>query len=298
VELLRQGRVYLEYSGIFYLLHTTKDVTFSQTFQQSSIPKRTLHSVNDLFSGSSIKTANPADFTFTNYLVNEVSTHQNKPLELLLGYNGASLKAFNLYFVYADYSPAVYYKIENCVFTNVTFNMPAKGMMTVTFSGQGTKLTRVNGVFPGSDSSYDSAPVFQYTQQYIVTISGDILPGILGVSLELQNNISWIKNSTVHNTLLVTNSSNTIFQSNFVINDRVLGGNVTQYIDEVSKDKLMTWQENTPVRIQAGLIAKLFDINLPYCSFTNRPVFGDLFSQSYDFRLMQSPNDLTTYFTY
>ena len=303
-ELLREGRVWLEYSSTFYLLHTMKDVTFSQTFAQEGIAKRTLHSPNNLFEGSLIQKANPADFSFTLYMLDEASVHQHLPLDLLLDYSGNTLKQFNLYFVYENNSTPVYYKIENAVFTGGTFNIPRAGIMTVALSGQGTKLERTEASWSNTDGNYDTTPAFAVSKEFIVSIAGNTLDNIQGASLELQNNISWTTNETVHSTKSVTSASNTVFPNNFTLEARVLGGSIGQYIDSTnaqSVNNLLTWQENTSLRIQAGLSASniQLDVNMPNaCSFTNRATFADIFSQNYDFRLMTNPTDLNTYFTY
>lgn len=281
-----------------------KDVTFSQTFAQEGIAKRTLHSPNNLFEGSLIQKANPADFSFTLYMLDETSTHQHLPLDLLLDYSGNTLKQFNLYFVYENNSTPVYYKIENAVFTGGTFNIPRAGIMTVALSGQGTKLERTEASWSNTDGNYDSTPAFAVSKEFIVSIAGNTLDNIQGASLELQNEINWTRNETVHSTKSVTNASNTVFPTSFTLEARVLGGSIGQYIDSTnaqSVNNLLTWQENTSVRIQAGLSASniQLDVNMPNaCSFTNRARFSDIFSQNYDFRLMTNPTDLNTYFTY
>lgn len=303
-ELLREGRVWLEYSSTFYLLHTMRDVTFSQTFAQEGVAKRTLHAPNNLFEGSLIQKANPADFSFTLYMLDEASVHQHLPLDLLIDYSGNTLKQFNLYFVYENNSTPVYYKIENAVFTGGTFNIPRAGIMTVTLNGQGTKLTRTEASWSNTDGNYDSTPSFAVSKEFIVSIAGSNLDNIQGASLELQNNIEWTKNDTIHTTKSVTNASNTIFPSNFTLQSRTLGGSIIQYIDGTnaqSVNNLLTWQENTSVRIRAGLSASNLQLDVEMnnaCSFTNRAAFGEVFSQNYDFRLMTNPPDLSNYFTY
>ena len=237
-------------------------------------------------------------------MMDEASLYQHKPLDLLLDYNGNSLNTFNLYFVYQNKSPAVYYKIENAVFTSGTFNIPRAGIMTVPLSGQGTKLTRTEGTFNPSLGTYDTTPNFAVSKEFIVSVQGNDLDNIQGASLELQNDISWIKNDTIHRTQDVTDASNTIYPNSFTLEGRTLGGSITQYIDNTnteSIDNLFTWSENASVRIRAGFSAAdlQLDINMPSaCSFTNRPTFGQVFSQNYDFRLMTNPANLNTYFTY
>ena len=75
-----------------------------------------------------------------------------------------------------------------------------------------------------------------------------------------------------------------------------MGGSITQYIDNTNTESinnLLTWSENASVRIRAGFSAAdlQLDINMPSaCSFTNRPAFGEVFSQNYDFRLTEQPS--------
>ena len=301
----KEGRVWLEYpTNTFYLLHTMKDVTFSQTFQQEGVAKRTLHSPNNLFEGSVINRANPADFSFTLYVLDEALLYQHKPLDLLLNYNGNSLNTFNLYFVYQNKSPDVYYKIENAVFTSGTFNLPGKGILTVSLSGQGTKLTRTESDFSGTEGQYDSSPSISVSKEYIVSVEGSNLDNIQGASLELQNEISWTNNSTIQSTKNVTDASNTVYPENFTLESRSLGGSITQYVDNTNSESinnLLTWSENASVRIRTGLSADnlQLDVNMPNaCSFTNRLAFGEVFTQNYDFRLTANPTDLNNYFTY
>ena len=307
-ELSRQGLVWLEDTSTsphtYYRLHTEREVTYSQNFRQQTPRKRTLHSLNTLFDGSVINAANPANFEFTLFMVDETSTHQHKPLDLLLNYSGNTLNTFNLYFVYADYSPQVYYKIEKCVFTGGNFVIPGKGIMKVELSGSGSKLTRVEGVFPGTDSNYDATPSFAVSIAYSVTVGSDVLDNILGASLEVQNDIKWTKNTTIQNTSVATNASNSVYPENFVLTGRSLAGSIRQYVsqtDAASTSNLQDWAQGTTVRIQAGLDSSNYqlDVNMANaCSFTNRVQFGDLFTQNYDYRLTTSPNSLSDYFTY
>ena len=302
-EFRRQGLVWLEYDNTYYRLHTEREVSFNQTFQQGNPQKRTLHELNNLFDGSTITEANPANFDFTLFMVDEVSTHQHKPLDLLLNYNGNSLNTFNLYFVYSDYSPQVYYKIEKCVFTGGTFQIPRNGIMRVDLSGEGTKLTRTEGNFPGTDASFDASPTYALSRDFTVTVGSDSLDNILGASLEVQNEISWTANNTIQKSLLVTDSTNTTYPENFTLQKRNVGGSIQQYVsktDPASTSNVQTWKQDVTVRIQAGLSSSNYqlDVNMANaCSFTNRANFAEVFAQNYDYRLTTSA-DLSTYFTY
>lgn len=307
-EFRRQGIVWLEDTSVspseFHRLHTSKDISFSQTFRQTSTQKRTLHDLNNLFEGSVINEANPADFSFVLLMVNDSSpkSNQHKPLDLLLEYSGNSYRTFNLYFVYEDYSPSVYYKVENCVFTGGTFNMPTKGILTVSLSGQGSRLVRQEGAFTGTDSTFYANANFIANTAMEVTVGSDVLDNILGASLEIQNNIEWTANNTIQSSLSATNASNSSFPSSFTLTGRRMGGSIRQYISKstaTSTSNLQTWKENTTVRIQAGDSDYLLDVNMSgACNFTNRAGFDEVFTQNYDYRVMVSPTSLKNYFTY
>lgn len=313
-EFLKQGRVWLEdlETSNFYLLHTTKDITFSQTFKQAEVAKKTLHNLDKIIEGSSITQANPANFSFTMYLVEEAIEYQHFPLDLLIQSDpnnlGRYLKRFNLYFVYADYSPQVYYKIENCFFASGSFKIPRNGIMTVELSGEGSKLTRNTGS-PGSIyAGYDATPTYAISKEFNVWLGGtsasDKLDNVLGASFEIQNSTNWNKNTTVNASLQVTDSSNTIYPQDFTLTNRSVSGNIQQYIDETktqSKDNVLTWAENTTVHIKAGLVSSNYQLQITMdgnASYTNRASFGEVFTQSYDFRLMDNVSNWSNLINY
>ncbi len=307
-EFLRHGKVYFEdtaATGTYYLLHVGQDITFSQTFKQEGIPKKTLHAQTDLFDGSRIHSANPADVSFTLLLIDEAVKHQHIPLDFLIGYSGNTLRTFNLYFINESISPEVQYRLENCVFTNGTFNIPRAGFLTVSLTAQGTRLVRSTGAFNLVDAGYveSTALSFGVSKEVSVSVDNNALDNILGVSLELQNNIEWVEKATIHATQNAVGAGTSVYPSNFVLNSRVLAGSIQQYIDQgrtQSYSNLLTWKENVPIRIRAGLSASNYqlDVNMTGCSFTNRPAPGEVFSQAYDFRLMSNPADLSTFFVY
>lgn len=307
-EFLRNGAVYFEATnalGTYIRLHTKKDLDFNQSFRQDEAEKRTLHNQNDFFAGSIIKQANPANFSFSMYLLDEVTKHQHTPLDFLIEYttNGYTLDTFNLYFVLQNDGPDVYYKIENAVFGSGSFQIPRAGLMSVTLQGTGTNLTRTEGTFPGVDASYDTSPTFAVSKEYKVTVDGVVLDNILGTSLEVQNDISWVPNATLQASLEVTEvAQNTIYPSSFTLSGRSIAGSISQYIDSdnaASINNLLTWEETATIRIDAGLSSSnyQFTVVLNPASFTNRNNFGEVMTQSYDFKLIGNP-DLSTVFTY
>lgn len=311
-EFIREGRVWLEYpSNTFTLLHTQRDIQFSQTFKQNTTSRNTLHNPDQFFKRSNITEANPANFSFTAFVLKEPSKLQHKVLDLLLYYSVSptyTLDTFNLYFVYENYSPQVYYKLEKCVFTSGSFNIPRNGIMTLGLSGEARKLTR--NVSPWNVSEhvgYTNSPTFAVSKAFDVYVGGLTsqykLDNVIGASFEAQNSITWTSNKTLQDSLSVTDETNTIFPNNFTLEDRSFAGNIRQYIDQtntMSRNNVLTWSEGTTVQIKAGLASNDYQIQISLednASFTNRPSVGEVFSQSYDYRLIGNPlmNNVFTY---
>ena len=299
MQFLRDTDVYLHYGSNYYKLHV-QNISFSQTFKQSGSKKKTLHSASSLIEGSTINEANPASIEMQLLMVDETSTYQHKPLELLLTNSGDTLQTFDLYVdaSTASESSRKMYKIETCVFTAGAFNMVREGVMTVDLSAEGSKVSRINHS-SFSIGSFDSGPTYVANPTIKATVDGTVLENVISISLEVQNSIEWTKNNTVQNALSVTNAGNSVFPSSFVLKDRDVAGNITTYIGTQVSD-LQTWKENIAIRIQAGLSAgnDQLDAQLTPCSFTNRVDTTEIFTQGYDFRMMGSPTDLDDLFTY
>ena len=298
-EFLKDSEVWILYSSTYYRLHITT-ITFNQSFKQDSYETRTLHS-NDqqyLFEGSVINAANPANFTLSIPMVDEDTLHQHIPINLLLDHDGTAtgLHSFTL-FINPNSSLNYMYKIENCVITSGTFNIPRAGIMTVDIQGQGTKVSRVSSS-TFTDNNYVENPTFGVAKTVEVKIDSNILENIAGVTMEVQNDIEWTKTDTVHDSLSVTNASNSMFPSDYTLGSRVVSGNINQYISSASQSNsnIFSWNNSVPVHIRAGLSTSNYQLKaeLTPCSFTNRIGVGDVFAQAYDFRLLSGASALTT----
>ena len=306
-EFLKDSKVWLVYSGTTYRLHITS-ISFNQAFKQDIYRTKTLHdsfgtyNTGTLLEGSSINTANPANFSFTIPMVDENSAHQHKPIELLLDHNGSDV-GINTFTLYIDPNSSLehLYKIEDCAIVSGSFSIPRTGLMTVSIEGQGSKVSRV----PISsvtlvDNSYTStfSTTFGIARTVDVSINSSTLDNVIGINMEVQNNIEWTKNTTLHDSLSVTNASNSMFPSTFVLKDRVVSGNINQYISSVtqSNTNLQTWKESIPVHIRAGLSSSNYQLKaeLTPCSFTNRIRAEGVFAQAYDFRLLSGAGSLTS----
>ena len=302
MELLRESKVYIQTTNLMgatttYRLHV-QNIEFNQAFKQESYKTKTLHHKYDegWYDGSSITTANNANFSISTHMVDESSTHQHKLIELLLETDTRTLKTFTL-FIDPEKEDKMY-KIESCIITSGSFNLPRGGIMTADFEGQGTKLTRINKVTL-TDSSYDTTPTFAIARRVDVTVNSQALENVLGVTLEVQNDVEWTKSKTLQNSLSVTDASDSVYPANFVLSKRTVAGNITQYVNQKvtqSNANVQSWKENIPIHIKAGLATSNYQLNaqLTPCSYTNRVNPSEAFTQSYDFRLLRQVTPLNT----
>ena len=300
MELLRESKVYIQTTNLMgatttYRLHV-QNVEFNQAFKQESYKTKTLQEQSSWYEGSSITTANNANFSISIHMVDESSTHQHKLIELLLETDTRTLKTFTL-FIDPEKEDKMY-KIESCIITSGSFNLPRGGIMTADFEGQGTKLTRINKVTL-TDSSYDTTPTFAIARRVDVTVNSQALENVLGVTLEIQNDVEWTRSKTLQNSLSVTDASDSVYPANFVLSKRTVAGNITQYVNQKvtqSNANVQSWKENIPIHIKAGLATSNYQLNaqLTPCSYTNRVNPSEAFTQSYDFRLLPQVTPLTT----
>ena len=300
MELLRESKVYIQTTNLMgatttYRLHV-QNIEFNQAFKQESYKTKTLQEQSSWYEGSSITTANNANFSISIHMVDESSTHQHKLIELLLETDTRTLKTFTL-FIDPEKEDKMY-KIESCIITSGSFNLPRGGIMTADFEGQGTKLTRINKVTL-TDSSYDTTPTFAIARRVDVTVNSQALENVLGVTLEVQNDVEWTKSKTLQNSLSVTDASDSVYPANFVLSKRTVAGNITQYVNQKvtqSNANIQSWKENIPIHIKAGLATSNYQLNaqLTPCSYTNRVNPSEAFTQSYDFRLLRQVTPLNT----
>ena len=67
---LRESKILLEYGGRFINLDTTSEITCSQTFKETSIDRRTLHSRKNFFKAKWIRAANTISANLSLYITN------------------------------------------------------------------------------------------------------------------------------------------------------------------------------------------------------------------------------------
>ena len=294
---LRESNVHLVHGGSRYLLKTTPDVTFSQTFAEDAYEVKTLHDQTKMFQGTSITKANPADFGFTVSLTTEKDETIVKSLLTDYDSTGSNIKSFDLYIVSSEST----FKLTECVITNGDFNLAKGSALTLAVSGQAQKLERVGNAsysLPGSlvSASSTRTPTLSLID---VEVSGSDVSNIISATLSVQNEISWTPYETLQSSLSVTNASNAMYPSTFTLGRRVVSGNIVQYITSNNSSTVQTFNTDTTVRVKTVVNGSTFlDANLANCMFTKRATTADVFTQAFDYRLIGNPANLSTVITY
>lgn len=299
MQFFRDIDVYVHYNSNYYKIRVM-DVSFNQTFKQSGSKQKTLHDTAALIEASEINEANPANFDMQILMIDESSRYQHIPIQLLLTNSGDTLQTFDLYIdaSTADESSRKMYKLSTCVLESGAFEMNRRQALSVSFSGSASKLERVD-YSSFSVGSFDTTPTYSFPNVTKITVDGTVLEDVIGVTLEVQNKITWTKNNTIQSSLEATSATNSTYPASFVLSGREVAGNITTYIGSQVSD-IQTWKENILVKIQTGLTASNYQLeaDLTPCSFTNRINPSEVFSQAYDFRMIGSPTNLNSLFTY
>ena len=296
---LRESNVHLVYGGSRYLLKTAPDVSFSQTFAEDAYEVKTLHDQTKMFQGTSITKANPADFSFTVHLTTEKDETIVK--SLLTDYDSTEgqtrINSFDLYIVTGEST----FKLNECVITEGNFNLAKGSPLSLAVSGQAQKLERVGNAsysLPGSLASASSTrtPTLSLID---VEVSGSDVSNIISATLTVQNEIQWTPYETLHSSLSVTNASNAMYPSGFTLGRRVVSGNIVQYVTSNNSSTVQSFNTDTTVRVKTVVNGSTFlDANLANCMFTKRTNTTDVFTQSFDYRLIGNPANLSTVITY
>jgi hypothetical protein len=243
-----------------------------------------------MFEGTTITKANPAAFSFTVPLTEEKDESIVMDLISDLVVTSDSdietqqLKEFDMYVQTGSST----FKTENCVVTGATFAFAQREQFKVEIQGQGTKLSRVG------DESYNlgtiqsesttRTPLLIYPA---ISVSGLDMSSILSVSVQIQNNISWVPFETLHESLAVTDSSNAMFPSAYTVNNRVVSGTIQQYQTDNNITQFNDFSTNTIMNIAAKKASdgtSFWNIRISPAMYTARMEVGDTYTQSYDYR--------------
>ena len=286
---LRESKLYIEFGGSKYRIHTTTAISFSQTFAEDSYSVKTLHDQSKMFEDSTITKANPAQFSFTVPLT--IEKDESIVMDLIADLVSTSdsdietqqLKSFNM-FIQTGSST---FKVENCVIIDANFAFNPREQFTVAVEGQGTKLSRVgNESFNLGTIQTESStrtPLLIYPE---VTIDSLDMSSILSVTVQIQNEISWTPFETLQDSLSVTNSSNAMFPSAYTIEKRIVSGAINQYQTDNNITQFDDFSTNSNINIFAKKTdgTTFWQLQLNPGMYTARMQPAQVYTQSYDFR--------------
>lgn len=290
---LRESQLHIHYGSNRYNVKITPNLSFSQTFAEDAYEVKTLHDQTKMFSGTSITKANPANFSFEVHLTKEKD--ENIVLDLLTDYDTSEgeqlLKSFDMYIV----SNTQTLKIEGCVITQGEFRFEKGSPLILAVSGSGKKLERVGDESFSLPGSLQSASTTRTPTKPLldVEVGGSDVSNLVAATLQVQNNINWTPYETLQNSLSVTNASNAMYPSSYSLNDRVVSGNITQFFTTTNQSEFQTFNTSTNIDIKTVVDgAEFFHADLNGCMFTKRSNPAEVFTQTYDYRLVDSPIDI------
>jgi len=286
---LRESKLYLEYGGNKYRIHTSTAISFSQTFAQDSYPVKTLHNQSKMFEGAKITKANPIDFEFTVPLT--IEKDESPVIDLLSELNSAQLTSFNIYVQ----TGSATFKIDNAVITQGMFDINPNTQFAVSIQGQGTKLEKIGdesynlGTIQSESST--RTPLLVYP---VISIDSLSMNSLISASLQIQNDISWTPYETLQDSLSVTSSSNAMFPSAYTITGRVVSGAIRQYQTDNNITQFDDFSTNSNITLKAVEVGKassdsgFFSININPAMYTARMNVNEVYSQSYDYRSLDN----------
>lgn len=285
----REAQVFIVSGGLRYKLDV-QDISFSQTFSEESYPVRTLHAPDNTFEGSVINKANAATFSFTISAITEADF--KVVVDRLLDYS-----SFTLFVKTA----ADTFRLDTAVITSGSFGIEKSRPLSIQVQGEASRLSRGQTL---TGTLQNRSATMSYTIPKLeIILNNSAQNDIIGVAIELQNEISWTPYLTVNNALSVTNASNSMYPTAFSLTKKILSGSITQYLTNANVNNTLQWDTNANLTINAGngLSApnfRGFKFGPAVCSFTNRVGAGTVFAQNYDWRLVENVSNLATKLNY
>ncbi len=298
----KKVQFYVVVGTLKYLVDIYPDVSFSQTFDESSRKVKTLHTQTNMFDQAVITNANPANFNFTMPLYTSLEV---KPvLALLLNYaTGTSEVTLTTADIYVDTGVEIF-KLEKAVFERGTFNISRGDVVTVSISGTASKLSLfgLSGTtIPGTLQAATSASsTFLQANYMLVQLNGATQANVQSVSVEVANDVQWLPNNTLHKSLAVTGPSDTTYPGGFVVSGRTVSGILSEYLTDTNASNAQSWSVTGTLLISLANVINVYSLsfNLSQVVYTNRVQTDELFLHNYDFRLTANPADLSTLITY
>ena len=235
---LKEASLHVVYGSNKYKLDTN-EISFSQSFKEKSYEVKTIQEQSS-FEGSVINEANPAAFSFNVPLLREV---RNKVvLDRLI-----DCESFDLYISTGQ----DVLKLQKCVIQDGNFEINKSRPLRLAISGEASKLSKYTGTIPGTLQN-TNVITSTYTLPAIdtLTLDGvDISSDIVGLTVELQNDINWNKYTTLQGTYSTTSASTSMYPDNFTVGTRILGGSISKYLKD---DSILDWGIDQPLTLNVG----------------------------------------------
>lgn len=292
----KTAKLYIVENGRKHQIEVYSDISASQTFDEQSNKRKTLHAPLDLNEGASITKANTANFSFTvPMLILNKGTVEPIVMTLANNYASGNINNFDMYIE----SDNITYKIERSVIESVTFNIEREQLLTASISGSAAKFILYSTAsepqaVPGTLVTYDSKEyvIIRATQ---VILGGQELSSVASMNLEIRNEINWPEYNTLHSSL----DNNIAYPFTYVLSGRSTTGSVTEFI--TSSNTSYLYDTSTTASLQLRIFSDdsaypVISVNLPSTVFTRRVSFDDLINRVYDFRLNSNQEVVT--FTY
>jgi len=293
----KTAKVYLKTAGTYYELEVTPDLSFSQTFSDNSTEVRTLHDSDAFFGRSTITKANPANFEFTILILRQA--YFKKVHDFLI-----TGQPFDLYIA----TEKDVWKLQKAVITSGSYQIERSEPLRLNVNGQASRLSRFSSTsemsFTPLNAGYGAGIKDYVLNKYLqVAVGGttNLSSGVFSIKAELQNDIEWIKNTTLDKTLSVTDKDDAVYPQDYVINKKTFSGSIGSYIRDNNDDFLSDFKSSESLSIYAGELDGSdfygFHFDLDAVSFTNRVITNEVFSQSIDWKLV-SNSTLSTQIIY
>ena len=285
---LKEAKVYIVYGTTKKQLDISS-ISFSQTFTEQTRSVRTLHNPTNVFEGSVINTANPANFEMTVHLLIQ-------PDLRIVFDRLTDVQSFDLYIVAEDT-----YRLRNCFITNGQINIERLRPLSLSISGEAAQLYSGATLPSGMVLRTSASPrTYNLCSDLSILLGGtNISDQVVSVSMELQNEIEWTPYKTVNNALV---TGGTMYPVGAALKGKTLAGNITRYLNSDTKSDASVWGTGQSLRIKAGTILNSalrgIDLDTTNCSFTNRIKTGRVFTQNIDWRMVQNEASLTGVLSY
>lgn len=284
-------KVYLVFGSQRWQIEVYPDLDFSQTFDEKAINVKTLHDQNAMFEEAVINKANPANFSFTVLLP---TGNDFKVIgDWLTQRNGlGSDEALYSYDVYVDTGVDIF-KLTKGVATRATFQIFKDRLLTVSIEGTASALTRFGNTgtqIPGTIQARDNPIIPIIPRALNIELDGIEVQNVNSLAVELVNEVQWLEYNTLHQSLYVTGAADSMRPTAFVVSKKVLSGTIQQYMTDENNGRAQSFSTNSSLRIRVhNGEAYYLDFNMPSVVFTNNIQPGEVFMQSYSFRMTHSP---------